>query len=179
MKVTEAIEFNKTKIQPYMRTISEEEEQWLITPLHARTALDTAASSAIELTHNTPMSSAMELQEIAQKSLEQYQIQQLLLPEPSQSSRTPQSIELVLQYHSKIPNTSQAPLDILDPCNADMDMCNVIEHPCNRKPSAKAQGYAAALIHAYSDKIPQFHTAFLAGISQSNHHDQLLPPLAS
>ena len=73
MKVTEAVEFNKTEIQPYMRTISEEEEQWLITLLHARTALDTAASSAIESTHDTPMSSAMELQEIAQKSFKQYQ----------------------------------------------------------------------------------------------------------
>ena len=73
--MTEVIKFNEIKIQPYIRMISEEEEQWLTTPLHARTALNTTTSSATELPHDTPMSSVIELQEITQKSLEQYQNQ--------------------------------------------------------------------------------------------------------
>ena len=60
-KVTEVIEFNKIEIQPYVRMISEEEEQWLITPLRARTALDTTTSSATESSHNTLISSVIEL----------------------------------------------------------------------------------------------------------------------
>ena len=64
-KVTEIIDFNKIEIEPYFRMISEEEEQWLMTPLCARTVLDTATSSATESPHNTPTSSAIELQEIA------------------------------------------------------------------------------------------------------------------
>jgi len=71
------------------------------------------------------------------------------------------------------------PLDILDPFNSDLDMRNVVKHPHNRKPSARAQGYAAALVHAYSDKIPQFYSAFSARISKSSYHDQLPPPPAS
>ena len=167
--MTEIIDFNKTEIEPYFRMISEEEEQWLMTPLRTRT----------ESPHNTPTSSAIELQEIAQKSLEQYQTQQLPMPEPSQLSRMPQPTESTLLHHSEISDTSQAPLDILDPFNADLDMRNVVECPRNRKPSARAQGYAAALVHAHLDKIPQFYVAFLARISQSSHRDQLPPPPAS
>src|SRR5437762_9197021 len=91
----------------------------------------------------------------------------------------PQPTESTLPHHSEISDTSQAPLDILDPFNADLDMHNMVEHPCNHKPSARVQGYAAALVHIYSDKIPQFYTAFLAGISQSSHRNQLPPPPAS
>ena len=58
-------------------------------------------------------------------------------------------------------------------------MRNVVECSHNRKPSARAQGYAAALVHAHSDKIPQFYVAFSAGISQSSHRNQLPPPPAS
>jgi len=58
-------------------------------------------------------------------------------------------------------------------------MRNVVECSHNRKPSARAQGYVAALVHAHSDKIPQFYVAFSAGISQSSHRDQLPPPPAS
>ena len=109
-----------------------------MTLLHARTVLDTATSSATESPHNTPTSSAIELQKIAQKSLEQYQTQQLPMPEPSQPSRTPQPTESILSHHSEISDTSQAPLDILDPFNADLDMRNVVKRPRNRKPSARA-----------------------------------------
>jgi len=70
VKVIEVIEFNEIEIEPYVRTISKEEEQWLITPLRARTALDTTTSSATESSHNTLISSVIELQEIAQKNLE-------------------------------------------------------------------------------------------------------------
>ena len=63
-KVTEVIKFNEIEIQLYVRMISEEEKQQLTTSLHARTALDTTTSSATELPHDTPMSSAIELQEI-------------------------------------------------------------------------------------------------------------------
>src|SRR5256885_14126071 len=100
-----------------MRAISEEEEQWLTTPLYARTAQGTAMSLATESLQDTPTSSVRELQEIAQKSLEQYQIQQLPSPDPSQPSTTPQPTESIV-HHSEIPHTSQAPLDILDPFNA-------------------------------------------------------------
>src|SRR6266480_4407674 len=145
-----------------------------------RTALDTATSSTTESPNNTPMSTAMELQKIAQKSLEQYQNQQLPTPDPSQPSRMPQPTESILQYDSEIPNTSQAPLDILDPFNADLDMCNIVEHPCNRKPSTRVQGYSAALLHTYSDKIPQLHSAFSVGIMRGRaHRDHLPPPLTS
>ena len=85
--MTKVIEFNENKIKLYIRTISKEEEQWLITLLHMRIALDTATSSTTESPNDTPMSIAMELQKITQKSFEQYQNQQLLLPEPSQLSR--------------------------------------------------------------------------------------------
>ena len=79
----------------------------------------------------------------------------------------------------EIPNTSQVLLNILNSFNPDLDMYNIVKYPCNHKPSAKVQRYAAALIHTYSDKIPQFHTAFSAGISQSNYRDRLPPPPAS
>ena len=74
-KVTEVIKFNEIEIQLYVRMISEEEKQWLTTPLYARTALDTITSLATESPHDTPTSLVMELQKIAQKSLEQYQTQ--------------------------------------------------------------------------------------------------------
>ena len=120
-------------------------------------------SSATESLQDTPTSSVRELQEIAQKSLEQYQIQQLPSPEPSQPSTTPQPTESIV-YHSEVPHTSQAPLDILDPFNPDLDIHNIIEHLHNRKLSTRVQGYMAALLHTYSDKIPQLHSAFSAGI---------------
>ena len=105
-KVIEIIDFNEIEIEPYFRMISEEEEQWLMTPLHARTVLDTAMSSATESLHNTPTSSVIELQEIAQKSLEQYQTQQLLTLEPLQPSRTPQPTKSTLSHHLEISDTS-------------------------------------------------------------------------
>ena len=77
------INFNEVEIESYVRTISEEEEQWLITPLHVRAASDIAISSATETSQDTPTSLAMELEEITQKSLEQYHTQQLLIPESS------------------------------------------------------------------------------------------------
>ena len=67
-----------------------------------RTALNITMSLAIKLLHNTLMSSVIKLQKITQKSLEQYQIQQLLLPEPLQLSTTLQLRELILQDYSEI-----------------------------------------------------------------------------
>ncbi len=166
-EVTEIINFTEIEIEPYVRAISEEEEQWLMKPLSVRTPQD------------TPASSATELQEIAQKSLEQYNTQQLPSPEPSQPSGTPQPTEPMSEYHSEVSNTSQAPLDILEPLNADLDTRNMVGQRRDRKPTARAQGYAAALIQAHSDRIPQFYSAFSAGISQRSHRDQLPPPPAS
>src|SRR5437667_7753699 len=37
----------------------------------------------------------------------------------------------------------------------------------------RAQGYAAALLQAHSKKIPQFYSAFSAGISKSSHRNYL------
>src|SRR5438876_5966244 len=70
VEVTEVIDFNEVEIEPYVRAISEEKEQWLTAPLHTRTAQGTAMSSATESLQDTPTSSVRELQEIAQKSLE-------------------------------------------------------------------------------------------------------------
>ena len=64
MKVTEVVDFNEVEIEPYMRIISQEEEQWLTTPLHARTAQGTAMSSVTESLQDTLISSVKELQEI-------------------------------------------------------------------------------------------------------------------
>ena len=52
-----------------------------------------------------------------------------------------------------------------------------MEQPHIRKPSVRAQGYAAALLQAHSNKIPQFHAAFTTGITKRQvHRDQLPPP---
>ena len=64
MKLTEVVNFNEVKIKPYMRIISQEEEQWLTTPLYTRTAQGTAMSSVTELLQDTLTSSVKELQEI-------------------------------------------------------------------------------------------------------------------
>ena len=59
-----------------------------------------------------------------------------------------------MQYHSEIPNILQALLNILDPFNPDLDTHNIVKHLHNQKPSIRAQGYTAALLHAHSNKIP-------------------------
>src|SRR5437762_6557066 len=68
------------------------------------------------------------------------------------------------------------PLNILDPVSTDLDMRHVINQPRVHKPTARAQGYAATLIQANFEKIPQFYAAFSSGITKCRPHQNNLPP---
>lgn len=170
VQVTEIIDFEEVETEPLVRVISEEEEQWLMTPPSARAARDT-------VTDSTPEN--METDQTVDKDYEPYP-QQMLTPQSMQSLDTPQTPESEQEQLEEAPEELQAPLDILNPISADLDARNIVEQSRTRKPSARAQGYAVALLQAHSDKIPQFHAAFTAGIIKSKiHRDQLPPPPTS
>jgi len=146
----EVINFDEIELEPQVRPISEEEEQWLMTPLSVRTTRE--------------------------KTSEQHPQQ---LPSPAatiQSTENLQSQESEQEQLMEAPEMVKAPLDILNPVSTDLDARHIVQQSRIPKPSARAQGYAAALLQAHSDKIPQLYSAFSAGITKGRAHCDHLPP---
>ena len=157
--------FNEEQIESSMRIISEEEEQWLMKPLRSK-LMETGTEN-----EETNLAEKQLLKRNA-TSLNQ----QLLSPVTTPGFMTPQFIESNQDQLEEFSETRLAPLDILDPVSTDLDMQHVINQPRVHKPTAKAQSYAAALIQANSEKIPQFYAAFSSGITKRRPHQDNLPP---
>ena len=126
-----------------MRIISEEEEQWLMKLLKSK-LMETGTEN-----EETNLAEKQLLERNA-TSLNQ----QLLSPVTTPGFMTPPFIESNQDQLEEFFETQLAPLDILDPVSADLDMWYVINQPRVHKPTARAQGYAATLIQANSEKIP-------------------------